>query len=246
VQALERVDHTGPTASADPPRAETDRHATQGRPLTRWGRAVRWNRNDRQPHLNPPLPVGPDSFAFAHSHGALTVRCSGPARGEARPDSDLDLLIGPRAWAKLLDLVAIKTRPGRSARPLRDVVTEGGLFPYLVIGSGGSAAAHGMNAPTQIAYLQHVRDALVSVKSTPPRDGMYSSLRKMVQDAVRAEIWRSFGEAVKSTRAGNAEPCAGDPVASYGRHARPAHSPLFRRGSRRGVASGRSRSGRCS
>lgn len=54
-----------------------------------------------------------------------------------------------------------------------------------------------MNAPTQIAYLQHVRDALISVReyTATGRDVFFAS--KMVQDAVVRNL-EIVGEAVKA------------------------------------------------
>ena len=54
-----------------------------------------------------------------------------------------------------------------------------------------------MNAPSQIAYLQHVRDALLSVReyTITGRDGFFRS--KMVQDAVVRNL-EIIGEAVKA------------------------------------------------
>jgi uncharacterized protein with HEPN domain len=54
-----------------------------------------------------------------------------------------------------------------------------------------------MNAPSQIAYLQHIRDALLSVQeyTATGRDGFFAS--KMVQDAVVRNL-EIIGEAVKA------------------------------------------------
>jgi uncharacterized protein with HEPN domain len=54
-----------------------------------------------------------------------------------------------------------------------------------------------MNTPSQIAYLQHVRDALLSVReyTATGRDGFFGS--KMVQDAVVRNL-EIIGEAVKA------------------------------------------------
>jgi len=54
-----------------------------------------------------------------------------------------------------------------------------------------------MNAPRQIAYLQHIRDALLSVQeyTATGRDGFFGS--KMVQDAVVRNL-EIVGEAVKA------------------------------------------------
>jgi uncharacterized protein with HEPN domain len=54
-----------------------------------------------------------------------------------------------------------------------------------------------MNVPTQLAYLQHVRDALASVReyTVSGREGFFAS--KMVQDAVVRNL-EVVGEAVKA------------------------------------------------
>jgi uncharacterized protein with HEPN domain len=54
-----------------------------------------------------------------------------------------------------------------------------------------------MKAPTQVAYLQHIRDALRSIKeyTSGGRDGFWAS--KMVQDAVVRNL-EIVGEATKA------------------------------------------------
>jgi predicted nucleotidyltransferase len=65
-------------------------------------------------------------------HGARSVRVFGSrARGDAKPDSDLDLLVTLDPGRTLLDLVAIKQDLEDFLRYPVDVVTEGGLSPYL-------------------------------------------------------------------------------------------------------------------
>src|SRR3954464_839794 len=71
-------------------------------------------------------------LAIAARHGARSIRLFGSqARGEARPDSDIDLLVELEPGRSLLDLIAIKQDLedvlGRSV----DVVTEAGLSPHL-------------------------------------------------------------------------------------------------------------------
>jgi predicted nucleotidyltransferase len=79
----------------------------------------------------PPLPVS-EVLRVAHLHGARTVRVFGSrARGDARDDSDLDLLISLEPGRSLLDIVAIKQDLEDLLGYPVDVVTEGGLSPYL-------------------------------------------------------------------------------------------------------------------
>ena len=68
----------------------------------------------------------------AMAHGARNIYLFGSAaRGEARADSDLDLLVDLEPGRSLLDLIAIEQDLedclGRSV----DVVTRAGLSPYL-------------------------------------------------------------------------------------------------------------------
>ena len=77
------------------------------------------------------LPVS-EIVRVARSHGAQSVRIFGSrARGDARPDSDLDLLVTLEARRSLLDLIAIKQDLEDLLHFSVDVVTEQGLSPYL-------------------------------------------------------------------------------------------------------------------
>jgi len=68
----------------------------------------------------------------ARMHGAQHVRVFGSrARGHARPDSDLDLLIDLEPGRDLLDLVAIKQDLEDLLGLHVDVVSSAGLSPYL-------------------------------------------------------------------------------------------------------------------
>lgn len=68
----------------------------------------------------------------ARAHGAQSVRIFGSrARGDARPDSDLDLLVTMEPGRSLLDLIAIKQDLEELLHFAVDVVTEHGLSPYL-------------------------------------------------------------------------------------------------------------------
>ena len=80
---------------------------------------------------NATLPV-PDVLRIARRHGATSVRLFGSrARGDARKESDLDLLVTLEPGRSLLDLVAIKQDLEDLLRLRVDVVSEAGLSPYL-------------------------------------------------------------------------------------------------------------------
>lgn len=69
---------------------------------------------------------------LAIRHGARNVRVFGSmARGEAGPESDVDLLVDIAPGRALLDVIALeqdlKALLGRSV----EVLTDGGLSPYL-------------------------------------------------------------------------------------------------------------------
>jgi uncharacterized protein len=68
----------------------------------------------------------------AGEHGARRVRVFGSrARGDAGPDSDLDLLIDLDTGRSLLDLVAIKQDLEELLGCSVDVVTEASVSPYM-------------------------------------------------------------------------------------------------------------------
>ncbi len=71
-------------------------------------------------------------LATARKHGAYNVRVFGSvARGEARPDSDIDFLVNLEAGRSLMDLARLlrelQSLLGRNV----DVVTEAGLRPRI-------------------------------------------------------------------------------------------------------------------
>jgi len=73
-----------------------------------------------------------DVLRLAKLRGARAVRVFGSiARGDAAPDSDIDLLVDVEPGRSLLDIVGLwqdlETLLGRRV----DLVTEGGLSPYL-------------------------------------------------------------------------------------------------------------------
>ena len=71
-------------------------------------------------------------WEVARRHGVIRMRVFGSwARGEARPDSDLDLLIKLEPGRTLFDLSRLKYElDSVVGRPV-DVITEGGLSPYI-------------------------------------------------------------------------------------------------------------------
>ena len=68
----------------------------------------------------------------AASHGAKNLKVFGSfARGEERPDSDIDLLVEMAPDRSLLDIIAIKNALEDITHRKVDVVTEKALSPYL-------------------------------------------------------------------------------------------------------------------
>jgi hypothetical protein len=65
-------------------------------------------------------------------HGARNPRVFGSvARGQARPESDLDLLVDMEPGRTLLDLVGLEQDLAEVLSRRVDVVTDGGLSPFL-------------------------------------------------------------------------------------------------------------------
>jgi predicted nucleotidyltransferase len=71
-------------------------------------------------------------IALADRHKAENVRVFGSvARGEANEQSDVDLLVHFRDGASLFDLIDLKEDAEKMLGLPVDVVSDGGLSPYL-------------------------------------------------------------------------------------------------------------------
>lgn len=85
--------------------------------------------------MTPALVLGPRREAIlraASHHGMRKVRVFGSvARGEAGSGSDLDLLVEVDAGRSLLDVVGFWQDVEEIVGHHVDVVTEGGVSPYL-------------------------------------------------------------------------------------------------------------------
>ena len=69
---------------------------------------------------------------IAARHGAMSLRVFGSvARGDARPDSDVDLLVEMERGRTLLDVVAIKQDVEDLLGRKVDVVTQAAVSPYM-------------------------------------------------------------------------------------------------------------------
>ena len=74
----------------------------------------------------------PDIPRIAASHGARNVRVFGSvARGEDRPDSDVDLLVEMEPGRSLLDLVALGQDLEELLQRKVDILTEGSVHPAI-------------------------------------------------------------------------------------------------------------------
>ena len=71
-------------------------------------------------------------LSLASKYGAYNVRVFGSvARGEAGPESDLDLLVAFESGRSLLDLVGFEQDLAELLGQKVDVVVEGGISPYM-------------------------------------------------------------------------------------------------------------------
>ena len=73
-----------------------------------------------------------DILRIATQYGASNVRVFGSvARGEAGPESDIDVLVQLEPGRSLLDIVAIKQELEELLGHKVDVLTEASISPYL-------------------------------------------------------------------------------------------------------------------
>jgi hypothetical protein len=71
-------------------------------------------------------------LSLADRHGAHNVRVFGSvARGDDRPESDIDLLIDVERGRSLLDVIGFEQELGELLGRRVEVLTVGGLSPYL-------------------------------------------------------------------------------------------------------------------
>jgi uncharacterized protein len=69
---------------------------------------------------------------LAAHHGARNVRIFGSAvRGEAKPEGDIDFLVDMEGGRSLLDLIELGQDLEELLHRKVDILTEGGLSPYL-------------------------------------------------------------------------------------------------------------------
>lgn len=91
--------------------------------------------------LKPERPVNPSNdpamkrneiLVLAAVHGCRDVRVFGSwARGTAQPDSDVDLLVDVEPGRSMLDIVALWDDLTALLGCPVDLVTDGGISPYL-------------------------------------------------------------------------------------------------------------------
>ena len=73
-----------------------------------------------------------EMLALAARHGARNLRVFGStARGDLHPTSDLDLLVDVEAGRSFLDVIALEQDLEQLLGRRVEVLTDGGLSPYL-------------------------------------------------------------------------------------------------------------------
>jgi predicted nucleotidyltransferase len=74
----------------------------------------------------------PEILRLAQAHGAHNVRIFGSvARGEARPESNVDFLVEMDSGRSLLDLIELSQDLEPLLQRKVDILTDQGLSPYL-------------------------------------------------------------------------------------------------------------------
>ena len=96
---------------------------------------------DKIKSITPPKPPSHQSllqekrgriFELAKIHGVQSIRVFGSVvRGEAGPDSDLDLLVEMEKGKSLLDLIGFEQDLETELGIPIDILTEGSLSPYI-------------------------------------------------------------------------------------------------------------------
>lgn len=81
----------------------------------------------------PVTPFDDAIISFMARHGAERVGVFGSyARGEARPDSDLDLMVWFSDPKSLLGLIRLERELSELVGVKIDLLTEGAISPYLI------------------------------------------------------------------------------------------------------------------
>jgi len=76
--------------------------------------------------------TGEQLWEVARRHGVLRLRVFGSwARGDAGPDSDLDLLVNVEPGTSLLDMIGLQQDLEDLVGGKVDVLTEDGISPYV-------------------------------------------------------------------------------------------------------------------
>jgi uncharacterized protein len=74
----------------------------------------------------------PEILRITESYGISNVRVFGSvARGEERPESDIDLLVHVPNTISLLRFAGLQNRLSEALETRVDIVPEGGISPYL-------------------------------------------------------------------------------------------------------------------
>ncbi|QSV45801.1 nucleotidyltransferase family protein [Geobacter benzoatilyticus] len=81
----------------------------------------------------PVTPFDDAIISFMARHGAKRVGVFGSyARGEARPDSDLDLIVWFSDPKSLLGMIRLERELSELVGVKIDLLTEGAISPYLI------------------------------------------------------------------------------------------------------------------